>query len=165
MGGLLLSILVSCKSEKKTASKKETAKPNVVVIRVDDLGYADLGFLPYAPTDVKTVGTPFMDNIAKKGTYFTNAYATAPICSPSRAGFIAGKYQQRWGNYWYNEGGLPADQKTIPQALKELGYAKKKIGKTHLNGGPVEYPTDHGFDDNLFIYNWNLMRFTNLLKK
>ncbi len=160
LGLLLLPILVSCKSEKKTEPNKETVKPNVVVIMVDDLGYADLGFLPCAPTDVKTVGTPFMDNIAKKGTYFTNAYATAPICSPSRAGFITGKYQQRWGNYWYNEGGLPADQKTIPQALKELGYATKKIGKTHLNGGPVEYPTDHGFDEFLgFMHHtWDYIR-------
>ncbi|WP_075590826.1 sulfatase family protein [Labilibacter marinus] len=135
-------------------------RPNIIVIVVDDLGYADLSFLPQAPADVKKVKTPAIDKIAKSGTYFSNAYATAPICSPSRTGLITGKYQQRWGNYWYNEGGLPADEFTLPQVLKTAGYATKKIGKTHLNGGPVEYPTDHGFDEFLgFLHHsWDYIR-------
>jgi len=79
--------------------------PNIIVIVADDLGYADMSFLPQSPGDVHTPG---IDRLAKMGGYFTNAYATAPICSPSRAGLITGRYQQRWGNYWYGQGGLPA---------------------------------------------------------
>ncbi len=135
-------------------------RPNVVVIVADDLGYADLSFLAQAPADVRHYGTPHLDKLAASGTYFTDAYATAPICSPSRCGLITGRYQQRWGNYWYGEGGLPRGETTLPQALKSLGYATKKIGKTHLNGGPVEYPLDHGFDEFLgFMHHtWDYIR-------
>lgn len=70
--------------------------PNFLVIMADDLGYADMSFLPQSPNDVKT---PALDALAKSGTYFSNAYSTSPICSPSRCGMITGRYQQRWGNY------------------------------------------------------------------
>ena len=132
-------------------------RPNVIVIVADDLGYADMSFLPHAPKDVKTPG---IDTLAATGTYFSGAYATAPICSPSRTGLITGRYQQRWGNYWYGQGGLPTSELTIPQALKKLGYSTKKIGKTHLNGGPAQHPLDHGFDEFLgFIHHtWDYTR-------
>lgn len=132
-------------------------RPNVIVIVADDLGYADMSFLPQSPKDVST---PAIDQLAKEGTYFSNAYSTSPICSPSRCGLITGRYQQRWGNYWYGQGGLPKDQLTIPQALKKLGYFTKKIGKTHLNGGDAQHPLDHGFDENLgFIHHtWDYIR-------
>jgi arylsulfatase A-like enzyme len=121
--------LGSCQS-----GREYVKKPNILVIVVDDLGYSDLGFLPHASEDVNT---PNMDRLAESGIYFTNAYATAPICSPSRVALLTGRYQQRWGNYWYGEGGLPGSEKTLPQILKESGYYTVKIGKTHLNGGPV----------------------------
>ena len=76
-------------------------KPNIVLIVIDDLGYADMGFLPNAAPDVKT---PNLDRLATQSAFFSRAYATSPICSPSRAGLITGKYQQRWGNYWYGNG-------------------------------------------------------------
>ncbi len=139
-------------------TKTEVAKkPNVLIIVADDLGYADLSFLPYASKDIQT---PNIDRIAENGVFFTDAYSTAPICSPSRAGLITGRFQQRWGNYWYGEGGLPAIEKTLPQMLKEQGYYSVKIGKTHLNGGPAEHPMDHGFDDFLgFIdHTWDYLR-------
>ncbi|MCG8616477.1 MAG: sulfatase-like hydrolase/transferase, partial [Desulfobacterales bacterium] len=110
------------------ACAADNTKPNVIVIVADDLGYADLAFLPQAPDDIKHFGTPGLDRLASMGTYFDNAYATAPICSPARAGLITGRYQQRWGNYWYGEGGLPRSEATLPQLLKPLGYASKKIG-------------------------------------
>ena len=97
------------------------AKPNVAVIIADDLGYADMSFLPQAPADVKRFGTPGIDRLAKTGTYFTNACDASPICSPSRAGLITGRFQQRWGNYWYGEGGLPQGELTIPEALRAAG--------------------------------------------
>ena len=132
-------------------------RPNIIIIVVDDLGYADMSFLSHSPADIKTPG---IDRIAKQGTYFSNAYATSPICSPSRCGLITGRYQQRWGNVWYGQGGLPRDQLTIPQALKKLGYFTKKIGKTHLNGGAAHHPLDHGFDEFIgFIHHtWDYIR-------
>jgi len=141
-------------------SGQAAQRPNVIVIVADDLGYADMSFLPQAPEDIKHFGTPALDGLAQSGTYFTDAYATAPICSPSRCGLITGRYQQRWGNYWYGEGGLPRHEQTLAQALKAIGYATKKIGKTHLNGGPVEYPLDHGFDEFLgFMHHtWDYIR-------
>ena len=136
------------------------AKPNIVVIIADDLGYADLAFLPQAPEDVKRLGTPGFDRMAKTGTYFANAYGTSPICSPSRAGLITGRYQQRWGNYWYGEGGVPTKEVTLPEKLRDAGYATAKYGKTHLNGGPKEFPTLHGFDEYLGFMNhtWDYIR-------
>lgn len=133
------------------------ARPNVLVIVADDLGYADMSFLPHSPEDVKTPG---IDRLADEGTYFTNAYSTSPICSPSRCGLITGRYQQRWGNYWYGQGGLPNEETTLPQVLKRLGYFTKKIGKTHLNGGPAEHPLDHGFDENIGFrhHTWDYIR-------
>lgn len=132
-------------------------KPNILIIVADDLGYSDISFLPYASKDVQT---PAIDRIAENGVFFSNAYATSPICSPSRAGLITGRYQQRWGNYWYSEGGLPARETTLPQMLKKVGYYNVKIGKTHMNGGPVHHPMDHGFDDFLgFIdHTWDYLR-------
>ncbi len=132
-------------------------KPNILIIVVDDLGYSDLGFLPYASKDIET---PNIDKIAENGIFFTNAYSTAPICSPSRVGILTGRYHQRWGNYWYAEGGLPKNEKTLPHYLKEHGYYNVKIGKTHLNGGPVQHPLDHGFDYFLgFIdHTWDYLR-------
>ncbi|MDG2125797.1 MAG: sulfatase-like hydrolase/transferase [Verrucomicrobiales bacterium] len=134
--------------------------PNIVLIVADDLGYADLAFLPQAPADVEKFGTPGFDRLAATGTYFHNAYGASPICSPSRAGLITGRYQQRWGNYWYGEGGLPQDELTIPEALAAAGYTTAKFGKTHLNGGPKEFPTRHGFDQFLgFMHHtWDYIR-------
>jgi arylsulfatase B len=138
--GIAMIIASGCTA----AVEQKAEKPNIIVIVVDDLGYADLSFLPFAPSDVRT---PNIDRIAANGTYFSNAYATAPICSPARAALLTGQYQQRWGNYWYGEGGLPDSIPTIPEILKLAGYHTAKIGKTHLNGGPIEHPLDHGFDE------------------
>lgn len=139
------------------ASAAAEARPNIIVIVADDLGYADMGFLEQSPADVNT---PAIDRLAREGTYFGNAYATSSICSPSRCGLITGRYQQRWGNYWYGQGGLPKDQLTIAQALKSLGYFTKKIGKTHLNGGGAEHPLDHGFDEfiGFMHHTWDYIR-------
>ncbi|MGI9472422.1 MAG: sulfatase family protein [Rubripirellula sp.] len=139
------------------SSLRAESPPNVLVIVADDLGYADMSFLPQSPADVHTPG---IDRLAGEGTYFSNAYSTSPICSPSRAGLITGRYQQRWGNYWYGQGGLPSSELALPQALKPLGYASTKIGKTHLNGGEAEHPLDHGFDHFLGFrhHTWDYIR-------
>jgi len=150
---LIILMLAVC----SCTSVKVADKPNILLIIADDLGYGDLSFLPFSPQDIHT---PHLDQIAGQGSYFSNAYATSPICSPSRTGVVTGRYQARWGNYWYGQGGLPATEKTIPQMLGNAGYRTYKVGKTHMNGGPVHHPLDHGFEEFLgFIdHTWDYLR-------
>ncbi len=139
------------------------ATPNVVLVVVDDMGYNDLSFRKTALADVKKYGTPYLNSLAKGGVYFENAYSTCPVSSPARNGIITGCYQERWGNYTFNQGGLSPERVTIAEYLHDRGYATKKIGKVHLNGGPVEHPMDRGFDEFLGFINhsWDYIRLSN----
>ena len=83
-------------------------KPNIVVILTDDQGYADISFNPDHP---KEVSTPHMDRLAEEGVFFTQAYTSGVVCSPTRAGIMLGKYQQRVGIYTAEEGGNGFDPK------------------------------------------------------
>jgi arylsulfatase A-like enzyme len=122
--------------------------PNIILIVVDDLGYADMSCtgLSY---DVRT---PNIDRLARSGIRFTQAYATSPICSPSRAAIITGCYQQRWGTYWYGGPGLHDERyPTIAEILKEDGYVTGYIGKVHYGSHDADtshrsFPLNHGFD-------------------
>ncbi|MCP3893284.1 sulfatase family protein [Bacteroides neonati] len=126
-------------------AKENKELPNIILIVADDLGYADMSFLPQSPREVHT---PQIDRLARNGLYFQNAYATASVSSPARAGLITGRYQQRWGNYWFGHGGLPDREVTIPEYLSQLGYFNVKIGKTHMNGvGDADHPLRHGFHE------------------
>lgn len=131
-----------------SACSKKDKSPNVVLIVVDDLGYADMSHTGNA-NDVKT---PHIDKLAKSGTRFTNAYATSPICSPSRIGLITSCYQQRGGTYWYGGSGLHKKEfKTIPELLKAKDYATGYIGKVHYGAYDEDtshrsFPLNHGFD-------------------
>lgn len=123
-------------------------RPNVVLIVADDLGYADVGFQGIS-RDVKT---PHLDSIAAAGVRFTNGYVSGSLCSPTRAGMLTGRYQQRFG-FEYNDGpqsrdkfGLPVDQVTLAQTLKEAGYATGMAGKWHLGQRPGMHPMQRGFD-------------------
>jgi arylsulfatase A-like enzyme len=125
-------------------------KPNVIVIIADDLGYADLGMQGSA-----IIPTPNIDSIAKNGVRFTDAYATAPVSAPSRAGILTGRHQQRCG-FEFNAVaemppgvifGLPLSEKTLAGHLKPLGYTTGLVGKWHL-GSPEGYrPNERGFDE------------------
>lgn len=121
-------------------------KPNFICILVDDLGYADVSFQDVVAEDVST---PHIDRLADSGVVFTDAYASSPICSTSRLGFSTGRYQTRWGAYWYGQGGLPYGEQTIAEMLRDQGYKTMKVGKTHLNFGDKPFPLDHGFDEYL----------------
>lgn len=121
-------------------------KPNFICILVDDLGYADVSFQDAVAEDVHT---PHIDRLAESGVVFTDAYASSAVCSTARLGFSTGRYQTRWGAYWYGQGGLPNSEQTIAELLRERGYQTMKVGKTHLNGGDKEFPLDHGFDEYL----------------
>jgi len=112
---LLLLSLIACQTETNT----ESEKPNILLIIVDDQGYAD--FSPFEKHD-KTVSTPNISRLGNAGTVFTQAYVTAPVCSPSRVGILTGKNQFRWDKPASWGPGLPDDIKTLPEYLLEAGY-------------------------------------------
>ncbi len=126
------------------------AKPNIVVILADDLGYADLGC-----QGCDDVPTPHLDSIAAAGVRFTDGYATHPVCSPSRAGLMSGTYQHRFG-FEHNSGperyaasnfGLPRSVPTLAERLKEAGYATSMVGKWHIGFREGLRPHERGFDE------------------
>jgi arylsulfatase A-like enzyme len=120
-------------------------KPNVVVILADDLGYADVGF-----QGCKDIPTPHLDALAKAGVVCTNGYVTCPVCSPTRAGLLTGRYQQRSGfedNSWSAKTGLDPKATTVADVLKSAGYATFAVGKWHLGQLPQFRPLVRGFTD------------------
>ena len=127
------------------ATPVEADRPNVVIINVDDLGYADIG--PFGST---TNDTPQLDRMAAEGRRLLSHYA-APVCSPSRASLMTGCYPTRALPIKHvlfpaSEVGLHPDEITIAEVLKEVGYATGCIGKWHLGDQPGMLPTDQGFD-------------------
>lgn len=108
-------------------------RPNFIVIITDDQGYADLGAHGIRD-DVKT---PNLDRLAREGAVFTDGYITAPQCSPSRAGLLTGRYQQRFGYDSITEGPLPLEEKTIADRLGAAGYITGMAGKWHLEPNVV----------------------------
>lgn len=129
------------------ASKK---RPNIVVILTDDQGYADISFNPHHP---KEVSTPHMDALAREGVFFRQGYISGSVCSPTRAGLMLGRYQQRVGVYTAGDGGRGFDPKIpiFPSFLPEE-YVSTAIGKWHL-GLDTDHPElkwhalSRGFDE------------------
>ena len=129
-----------------TVRAADRSAPNIVFILADDLGYGDLGC--YGCTDIRT---PHIDQLAADGIRFTDFYANGPVCSPTRAGFLTGRYQQRIGMdnalyYQEMETGLPVDGQTIAHALKSAGYVTALSGKWHLGYEAERRPVAQGFD-------------------
>ena len=125
------------------------ARPNVVVILSDDHGYADRGACAVDPR----VLTPHLDALAAGGVTCTDAYVTAPICSPSRAGLIAGRYQARWGVHWFGDSAFPSAYPSIAERFTELGYATGYLGKVHYGKedvGDRGCPPHHGFAETFY---------------
>ena len=146
-------------------ARAETAppKPNLVFVLIDDMGYGDLGC--YGCRDI---ATPNIDRLAREGVKMTDFYANAPVCSPTRCGFITGRWQQRVGlewamgymveqerrenGQWVNEPnihalGLPTSEVTIANLLKPAGYVTGAFGKWHLGYKPQYNPIRRGFDE------------------
>lgn len=128
-------------------------RPNVLILYIDDLGYADLGV-----TGNTQCKTPHLDSIAKNGVRFENSYVTACVCSPSRAALMSGRYQQRFGFDANAEGnrppvkgdvkGLDLSVRTFADRMKDLGYATGIVGKWHIGQDKPEYlPNARGFDE------------------
>lgn len=130
------------------APKERAAKPNILLIVADDLGYADIGV-----HGGKVVPTPNIDKLAAMGTRCTSGYVSAPYCSPSRAGMLTGKYQTKFGHEFNPhvgpEGklGLPLDQRTLADLLRAAGYATGLVGKWHLGFSKDHHPQSRGFED------------------
>jgi len=126
-----------------------TRRPNVVLIVSDDHGYADRGVLGI---DTR-VRTPALDRLAAEGITCTQAYVTAPICSPSRAGLIAGQYQQRWGAQWFDSSSFPDHLPSLAERFADLGYATGYLGKVHYGRerkGDRACPPHHGFAESFY---------------
>ncbi|MBL9209314.1 MAG: sulfatase-like hydrolase/transferase, partial [Opitutaceae bacterium] len=119
--------------------------PNFVVIYADDLGYGDLGC-----HGSKTIATPRLDRMAREGLRFTDAYAAAPFCSPSRAALLTGRLPARNGVPYVlfpaEHIGLPDAETTLAELLRTRGYASACIGKWHLGWAKPFRPQRHGFD-------------------
>ena len=124
---------------------RPTAKPNIIVIVADDLGYGDLS--SYGSPHQ----TPHIDRLASDGVRFTEGYATAALCSPSRAALMTGRYQQRFG-YEYQlsdnvRDGIDVAQPMLSRALRAAGYRTALFGKWHLGMAPERQPLQMGFDE------------------
>ena len=124
----------------------EEPKPNLIFILVDDQGYYDLGCY-----GGKEFDTPRIDQMAEEGILFTDYYAAAPICSPSRAAILTGCYPRRiglatWVQRADSRKGIHPDELTLAELLKSSGYATACIGKWHLGFLPPFLPRQQGFD-------------------
>lgn len=130
-------------------------KPNFIIILADDLGYGDLGY-----TGSTQIKTPNIDQLASSGVIFTNGYVTSPVCGPSRAGLITGRYNCEFGFYTNPDlppdqqlqinreySGLPVNEITIADRLGDLGYINGLIGKWHLGHLPQFHPLKRGFHE------------------
>ncbi|WP_010136388.1 sulfatase [Ochrovirga pacifica] len=131
-------------------------KKNIVFLFADDAGYFDFGF-----QGSKTFPTPNLDQLAKEGMVFKQAYTTAAVCGPSRAGLLTGRYQQRFGFEENNvpgymsksskllgdDMGLPLDEKTMADYLGKLGYQSIVLGKWHMGNADRYHPLKRGFTE------------------
>ncbi|WP_236973526.1 sulfatase-like hydrolase/transferase [Membranihabitans maritimus] len=140
---LVAVIAFSCSSEKDDILKQ----PNIIFIMTDDHGYGELGC--YGNLDIET---PNIDKLAENGVRFTNFYANAPICSPTRAAFLTGRYQQRIGlddalHYQEMGRGLPIEGRTIGNDLQSKGYDCGLFGKWHVGYDYDRRPLQQGFND------------------
>jgi arylsulfatase A-like enzyme len=129
------------------AAAEPARRPNVLIILADDQGYADTGF-----HGCKDIPTPNVDSIAAGGVHCPQGYVSGPYCSPTRAGLLTGRYQQRFGHEFNpgdraNEAGLPLAETTIADRFKSAGYATGLVGKWHLGAAARFHPQKRGFDE------------------
>ena len=154
--GLLFVLFISIFASHAIAKNEQ---PNIVVLLADDAGYGDFSFQRVKQTKNNNFNTPNLDQLASQGVKFSQAYVTAAVCGPSRAGIITGRYQQKFGfeennvpGYMSKSGldhddmGLPLDQITMADRLKELGYKTAIFGKWHLGSADRYHPLKRGFD-------------------
>lgn len=152
IAALAAILMVGGTTQSETAASaiwKAAAKPNIVLIVADDLGYGELGCY-----GGKEIPTPNVDSLAKDGVRLTDGYVSCPVCAPTRAGLMTGRYGPRFG-FEFNPGpqqsasgdfGLPKSEKTLAERLKAEGYATGMVGKWHLGYKDGLTPPDRGFN-------------------
>uniref|UniRef100_UPI003217BA86 sulfatase-like hydrolase/transferase n=1 Tax=uncultured Draconibacterium sp. TaxID=1573823 RepID=UPI003217BA86 len=152
---LLLAITVICSCQK---TQKETQNPNIILVMCDDLGWGDTGF-----NGNQIIKTPNLDMLAAKGITFNRFYSASAVCSPTRGSCLTGRNPYRLGIPNANSGRLKEEEITLPELLKQKGYATGHFGKWHLGtlttkvkdanrgrpGDSTHYsiPSTHGYDD------------------
>ncbi len=148
-GWVMFAVALALPGITSHGASQSTKPPNIVIIFADDLGYGDLGVYGHP-----SIRTPHLDRMAAEGMRFTDFYSTSPVCTPSRAALLTGRYPLRNGMcndrrrvlFPDSAGGLPAGEITIARALKTKGYQTMAVGKWHLGHLPQYLPTSHGFD-------------------
>lgn len=159
--GLAAVLVLGLRAEARAEGELKAPRPNVVLILADDLGWADVGWHGHE------IKTPHLDRLAQAGARLEQFYVQ-PVCSPTRAALMTGRYPMRhglqvgvvrpWAQY-----GLPLDERTLPQSLKEAGYETAICGKWHLGHFQPSYlPTRRGFDHQYGHYNGALDYFTHI---
>ena len=146
---VIAALMIMAPYTKSEAQPVDQKKPNIIIIFTDDQGYGDLS--SYGSPNIRT---PHLDKMASEGQKWTNFYAAASVCTPSRAGLLTGRYPVRSGMasnvsrvlFPDSNGGLPEREITIAEQLKEAGYQTAAIGKWHLGHREQYLPTNHGFD-------------------
>lgn len=149
---LIISTVVLLLSFAIGQSQTTTKRPNFIIILADDLGYGDVGF-----TGSTQIKTPSIDALAKSGVTFSQAYVSAPVCGPSRAGLMTGRNQVNFGfdnnpivdlpQFDENYVGVPVEETTLADRLSELGYVNGLVGKWHLGEADHFHPTKRGFHE------------------
>lgn len=142
-----LCSLFGCAAPQPVEQSRAAARPNIIVIIADDLGYGDTS--AYGSAIIKT---PNIDALAASGVRFTRGYVSHPVCAPSRAALLTGRYQERFG-YEFNpvgrdrEGGVEISETMAPALMKQAGYRTGMVGKWHLGQSPGYHPLDRGFEE------------------
>jgi arylsulfatase A-like enzyme len=141
----LLAHLMTLSIASAAVAANDAARPNVLVILVDDVGWGEFGF-----QGNHEIPTPHIDSIAAGGIRFAQGYVSGPYCSPTRAGLMTGRYQTRFGhefNSTARQSGLALSEKTMAERFKKLGYATCAVGKWHLGSMARYRPVNRGFDE------------------
>ncbi len=156
---VLMIVCAGVLAGRAAAADAQIAPPNIVILLADDLGWGDVGY------HGSRIATPHLDRLAAKGVRLEQFYAQ-PVCSPTRAALMTGRYPMRLGlqcgvvRPWATHG-LPQDEQTLPDMLREIGYRTAIVGKWHLGHAEPGYlPTSRGFDQQYGHYNGALDYFT-----
>ncbi|MBB3699917.1 sulfatase-like hydrolase/transferase [Flammeovirga yaeyamensis] len=127
--------------------KDKSPRPNIIMIVLDDLGYADMGFMPNSAKDIYT---PNLDKLASEGTVFTSAYVTHPYCGPSRAGILTGRMPHVFGAQFnlaaFSGFGVAKGETFMSDVMQQAGYHTGIVGKWHLGEEGEFHPNERGFD-------------------
>lgn len=147
LAGVLAALATLAAGFVAQAATPTPARPNIIVILADDLGYGDVGAF-----GARAIRTPHIDRMARDGAKLTSFFASANVCTPSRAGLLTGRYAARSGLavgvlHAHSTYGLPESEITIPEMLRQAGYRTAMLGKWHLGSRANYWPTNHGFEN------------------